>query len=66
MKHILLAFALALLAAAAAPADDVRSKPLTLHVPQPPSRPCGTRCCRSCKTRFPATPPTTTGWRSRT
>ena len=30
MKHVLLAFALALLAAAAAPADDVRSKPLTL------------------------------------
>ena len=35
MKHVLLAFALALLAAAAAPADDVRSKPLTLHAPTP-------------------------------
>ncbi len=40
MKHVLLAFALALLAAAAAPADDVRSKPLTLHVPPPPARRC--------------------------
>ena len=38
MKHVLVAFALALLAAAAAPADDVRSKPLTLHVPPPPAR----------------------------
>ena len=38
MKHVLFAFALALLAAAAAPADDVRSKPLTLHIPPPPAR----------------------------
>ncbi len=38
MKHILLAFALALLAAAAAPADDVRSRPLILHAPAPAVR----------------------------
>ena len=38
MKHVLLTFALALLAAAAAPADDVRSKPLTLYIPPQPSR----------------------------
>ena len=50
MKHILLAFALALAAAAAvpaelallvsaaAPANNARSKPLTLHVAPPPSR----------------------------
>ena len=36
MKHVLSAFALALLGAAAAPADDVRSKLLTL--PIAPSR----------------------------
>ncbi len=66
MKHILLAFALALLAAAAAPADDVRSKPLTLHVPPATSRPCGTRCCRNCKTPLPATLPITTARPSRT
>ena len=33
MKHVFLSLGLALLAAAAAPADDVRSKPLTLHPP---------------------------------
>jgi hypothetical protein len=39
MKHTLLAFGLALLAAAAAPAaDDVRSVPLTLHAPAPAAR----------------------------
>ncbi|HVS38250.1 MAG TPA: hypothetical protein VMS17_22015 [Gemmataceae bacterium] len=38
MKHILSAFGLALLAAAAAPADDVRSKPLTLHIVSPEQR----------------------------
>ncbi len=53
MKHIFLAFALALLAVTAAPADNVRPKPLTLHAPAPPSRPGATPCCRSCKTRSP-------------
>ncbi len=38
MKHILSAFALALLGAAVAPADDVRSKPLTLPVAPPSPR----------------------------
>ena len=38
MKHILTAFGLALLLAAATPADDVRSKPLTLPVAPPPPR----------------------------
>jgi hypothetical protein len=38
MKHILLAFVLVLLGAAAVPVDDVRSKPLTLHAPAPAER----------------------------
>jgi hypothetical protein len=38
MKHILVAFALILLGAAATPADDVHPKVLTLHVPAPSER----------------------------
>ncbi|HVS39302.1 MAG TPA: hypothetical protein VMS17_27340, partial [Gemmataceae bacterium] len=38
MKHILLALGMLLLAVAAAPADDVRSKPLTLYPPAPAQR----------------------------
>jgi hypothetical protein len=38
MKHILMAFILALLSVAAAPADDVRPKLMTLHVPVPAQR----------------------------
>jgi hypothetical protein len=38
MKHILLAFALVLLGAAAAPADDLHPKVLTLHAPVPAER----------------------------
>ena len=38
MKHIFLAFALVLLVAVAAPADDVHPKVLTLHAPAPAQR----------------------------
>ncbi len=78
MKHILLAFALALAAAAAvpaelallvsaaAPANNAHSKPLTLHVAPPPSRPLQYALLPELRTRSPETRWITTGRRSKT